>query len=83
MRSGGVEDEGVSGFDFMRLIRQCDAAVALRYELEGEKGKFLPVHDEIRGAPFAATAYEAQSGGIALTVLPFGEEEASGADDLL
>lgn len=83
MRSGGVEDKGVSGFDFMRLIGQRDAAMALRHELEGEKGEFLPVHDEIRGTPFAATAYEAQSGGIALTRLPFREEEASGAYDLL
>ena len=37
----------MSGFDFVRLIRQHDAAVPLRDELEGQKGELLPVHDEI------------------------------------
>ena len=79
---GGVEDEGVAGFDFVGLSCERDAAMAFGHELEGQEGELLPVHDEIRGAPLAAAAYEAEGGGIALAILPIREEEAAGADDL-
>ena len=43
----------------MGLIFQSDAAVSFGNELESEEAKLLPIHDEIRCAPFAAAAYEA------------------------
>ena len=82
LRGGGVEDEGMAGFDVVRLIGERDGAVSLGDEFKGEEGKRFSVHNEVGGAPLAAAANEAEGGGIALALLPLGEEEAAGADDL-